>query len=126
MKSYTNGTARSLGSRVTPGQYRLSSRSLIRTLALCLVMVPASTGCQVLTYSSASGESFRRLSLGTFTSISSLEVESGSNGLKRVQLAGYRNDNTQALGIVTEAAVRAALHPEAPSVPNPTPVTPQP
>ena len=36
-------------------------------------------------------------------------VEIGTNGVRRVELRGYRNDATQALATVTEAAVRAAL-----------------
>jgi hypothetical protein len=66
-------------------------------------------GCQVLTYSSPQGERFTRSSLGTKTSIQSLSVDSDTNGVRRVKLEGCQNDSTQALGAVTEAAVRAAL-----------------
>ena len=66
-------------------------------------------GCQVLTYKSPHGERFTRSSLGTKTSIQSLTVDSDTNGVRRVKLEGYQNDSTQALGAVTEAAVRAAL-----------------
>ncbi len=72
-------------------------------LATCLC------GCQSLTYTSPSGERFSRSSLGNATVISALTVESGTNGLRRVELHGYQTDSTQALGTVTEAAVRAAL-----------------
>ena len=65
--------------------------------------------CQVLTYTGPNGERFSRSSFATTTSISSLSVETGTNGVRRVQLRGYQNDPTQALGVVTEAAVRAAL-----------------
>ena len=71
------------------------------TFALC--------GCQVVTYRAASGETFTRSSLGANTTISSLTVESDTNGLRRVELRGYQNDSNQALGTVTEAAVKAAI-----------------
>ena len=35
--------------------------------------------------------------------------EADTNGVRRVDLHGYQNDSSQALGAVTEAAVRAAL-----------------
>ena len=38
-----------------------------------------------------------------------LRVEADTNGLRRVELKGYQNDSTQALGIVTDAAVKAAI-----------------
>src|SRR3954464_4513702 len=66
-------------------------------------------GCQVLTYHSPTGERFSRSSLGANTAIASLTVESGTNGLRRVEMQGYQNDSSQALGSVTEAAVRAAI-----------------
>ena len=67
------------------------------------------TGCQVLTYSSPTGERFTRTSFAASTAISSLSVESATNGIRRVELRGYTNDSSQALGAVTEAAVRAAI-----------------
>ena len=80
------------------------------TLATLITLVAAlACGCQVLTYDGPDGERFWRSSLGANTSISSLSVESGTNGFRRVELRGYRNDSTQALGAVTEAAVRAAI-----------------
>jgi hypothetical protein len=66
-------------------------------------------GCTMLTYTSPSGERFTRGSLGANTSISSLAIEAGTNGVRRVELRGYQNDGSQALGAVTEAAVKAAL-----------------
>jgi hypothetical protein len=63
----------------------------------------------VLTYSSPNGERFSRSSFASKTAIASLTLEAETNGVRRVQLQGYQNDPTQALGIVTEAAVRAAL-----------------
>ena len=66
-------------------------------------------GCQVLTYASPTGERFSRSSLGANTSVSSLAIETGTNGLRRVELHGYQNDSSQALGAVTDAAVRAAI-----------------
>ena len=63
----------------------------------------------MLTYSGPSGERFSRSSLGATTALSSLSVEADTNGVRRVELRGYTNDSAQALGAVTEAAVRAAL-----------------
>jgi hypothetical protein len=74
------------------------------TLPLC--------GCQMLSYTGPNGERFSRRSLGGVSSLSSLVVETGTNGLRRVELHGYTNDANQALsslGSVTEAAVRAAV-----------------
>jgi hypothetical protein len=69
----------------------------------------ACVGCTVLSYTSPQGEHFTRSAFGTSTAFASLTLETGSNGLRRVQLEGYRNDAAQALGAVTEAAVRAAI-----------------
>jgi hypothetical protein len=69
----------------------------------------AATGCTVLTYTSPTGEHFTRGSLGASTSISSLAIEAGTNGVRRVELRGYQNDSSQALSAVTEAAVKAAI-----------------
>jgi len=66
-------------------------------------------GCQVLAYTSPTGERFTRSSLGANTTIASLRVEADTNGVRRVELRGYQNDSTQALGIITEAAVRGAI-----------------
>ena len=66
-------------------------------------------GCQVLAYNGPNGERFSRSSVGANISISSLSIEAGTNGLQHLDLRGYQNDSTQALGVVTEAAVRAAL-----------------
>jgi len=67
------------------------------------------TGCQNLAYVGANGERFNRFAFGSQTTISSLELETATNGLRRIRLQGYQADSTQAMGIVTEAAVRAAL-----------------
>jgi len=77
------------------------------TLLTCLTL--ALCGCQVVTYRGPAGETFTRSSLGANTSISSLTVETDTNGLRRVELRGYQNDNAQAVGTVTEAAVKAAI-----------------
>jgi hypothetical protein len=66
-------------------------------------------GCQVLTYTSPTGERFTRSALGAKLSISRLAVSSDTNGLRKVEMQGYVGDSTQALGIITEAAVRAAI-----------------
>jgi hypothetical protein len=86
----------------------LNSQPKVRLLLLAPALA-LFTGCQVLTYSSPHGEHFTRSSLGTKTSIQSLSVDSDTNGVRSVKLEGYQNDSTQALGAVTEAAVRAAL-----------------
>jgi hypothetical protein len=73
------------------------------------ILLLLSAGCQVLTYSSPTGERFTRSSLGANTSIQSLSLDSATNGLRHLELNGYQNDSTQALGTVTEAAVKAAI-----------------
>jgi hypothetical protein len=69
----------------------------------------AACGCSMVTYTSPSGERFMRSSIGANTSVSSLAVESDTNGVRRVEMHGYQNDASQALSAVTEAAVKAAL-----------------
>jgi hypothetical protein len=81
------------------------SRSFPALLTVSLL----ATGCQVLTYTSPNGERFTRSSLGANTSIQSLALEAGTNGVRRVELRGYQNETSQSLGAVTEAAVRAAV-----------------
>jgi hypothetical protein len=87
----------------------------LRISLLLAALVLGATGCQVLTYTAPSGERFRRAVIGTRTSLAGLTVETGTNGIRRIELRGYQNDATQALGIVTEAAVRAALNGAAPA-----------
>ena len=82
--------------------------AVLLTILLTLVAALGS-GCQVLSYAGPSGERLTRVSFGANTSISALSVETGSNGLQRVELHGYQNDSAQALGAVTEAAVRSAI-----------------
>jgi hypothetical protein len=67
------------------------------------------TGCQVLTYTGPNGEHFSRGAFGADIALSELAVETDTNGLRRVRLQGYQNNSSQILGVVTEAAVRAAL-----------------
>ncbi len=74
---------------------------------VCLSVL--STGCQVLTYATPSGERLTRASFGLNTVISSLSVETSTNGIQHVQLQGYQNDSAQTLRAVTEAAVRSAI-----------------
>ncbi len=66
-------------------------------------------GCTNVSYTSPNGERFSRTSFGATTSIAALTVETSTNGVRRVEMQGYTNDANQALGTVTEAAVRAAL-----------------
>lgn len=76
---------------------------------LAFLTLAFATGCTVLTYSGPNGERFARGSLGANTSISSLAIEAGTNGVRRVELRGYQQDSSQALSAVTEAAVKAAI-----------------
>ncbi len=66
-------------------------------------------GCAVMRYQGPNGERFSRFALGTKTSLSSLAVETRTNGTRAVELRGYNADSAIAIGAVTEAAVRAAL-----------------
>ncbi len=94
----------------TPSGRSARSRCNAPTLfALLTLLTLPLTGCQVLTYSSPNGERFTRSSLASTTAIQSLSVDSTTNGIRRVELRGYQNDSSQALGVVTEAAIRAAL-----------------
>ncbi len=62
----------------------------------CLVLgVLLLCGCQVLTYSSPTGERFSRSSLGANTSLQSLAVEANTN-VRRVELFKGRNPFNQA------------------------------
>ncbi len=85
------------------------SASRFNVLTFLTLLTLAVSGCTLVKYVGPNGERFTRSSLGAATAISSLTVEAGTNGLRRVELRGYQNDTTQALGTVTEAAVRAAL-----------------
>src|SRR5439155_2222359 len=78
-------------------------------LTLLTLLTLAATGCQVLTYTSPTGERFTRSSLGSTTSLNSLSVVTDTSGLRRVELRGYKNDSSQALGVVTAAAVNSAV-----------------
>ena len=96
------------GSRVASGN--LGSRfSNFLAAAGGLAAAGLLCGCQMLSYAGANGERFWRGSLGAKTSIASLSVEAGTNGLRRLEMQGYQNDSSQALATVTEAAVRAAV-----------------
>jgi hypothetical protein len=101
MKSNTLTSLRNLVSN------RPAQRALL--LAGVLAISAVVTGCQVLAYRGPNGERFVRSSLGANTSVSSLTVETGTNGLRRIELQGYQNESTQALSSVTSAAVSAAI-----------------
>jgi len=77
--------------------------------ALIALAAMVCAGCQSTSYTSPNGEKFSRIAFGTKTSIAGLTVESGTNGVRRLTLRGYRNDQVEALGVVTDAAVRAAM-----------------
>lgn len=81
----------------------------IKTATLAVVSGLAMCGCTILTYDGPNGEHFSRRSFGASTALSSLSVECDTNGVRRVALQGYTNETAQALGTVTEAAVKAAL-----------------
>ena len=94
--------------------FRLGPSFVIRhsSFVICLTLLTLPTlftGCTITSYRSPSGERFTRSSLGANTSLHSLAFEANTNGLRRVELHGYQNDSAQALGAVTEAAVRGAL-----------------
>jgi hypothetical protein len=74
-----------------------------------LALAAVTTGCQVLTYSSPNGERFTRSTIGNKTSIAHLSVTSSTNGMHKVDLKGYQDDSTEALGVITDAAIKAAI-----------------
>jgi len=78
-----------------------------------LVFVPLvgalTSGCQVLTYTAPNAERFSRSSFCGPTAVSSLVVEADSNGLRRVELRGYKYDSSQTIAAVAEAAARGAV-----------------
>jgi hypothetical protein len=88
---------------------RLSRISRISWFNSFCALLSVCAGCQVLTYKSATGERFTRSSLGSNLAISSLSVTADTNGMRSVNLQGYQNDSTQALGAVSDAAVKAAI-----------------
>ena len=92
-------------------KYKSPIRILRQSFVFIIYLLTAAAlcGCTVLTYDGPMGEHFARRSFGASTSLSSLSVECDTNGVRRVELHGYTNDTTQALGTVTEAAVKAAL-----------------
>lgn len=67
------------------------------------------SGCNVTRYASPTGEKFSRWAIGARTSVSSLRVETGTNGLRQLDLKGYQNDTAATAAAVTESAVRAAV-----------------
>ena len=91
---------------------RSRSRQLL-TLAWSTVLLAGSgalcTGCTTISYTSPAGERFSRVALGANTTLTALEIETGTNGVRQVRLQGYQQDASEALGSVTEAAVRAAI-----------------
>ena len=85
------------------------SRSHVTHATFVTILTSLLTGCTILSYKSPTGEHFTRTSLGGKTSISHLTVESKTNGVHKVDLRGYKDDTTEALGTITDAAVRAAI-----------------
>jgi hypothetical protein len=76
---------------------------------LLFVAALLTSGCQVVRYVGPNGERFSRLSFGATTAISALTLTGDTNGVRRLELQGYQNDSSRALGAVTEAAIRAAI-----------------
>jgi len=95
--------------KIADSSIPFSKQKLLNLGCAAGVLVMLGTGCSMLSYTGPSGERFARLSLGAKTAIAALNVETGTNGIRRLELQGYQNDSTQALSTVTEAAVRAAL-----------------
>ena len=89
--------------------HQTNMKKLISNVTHVTLVTAFACGCTVLSYTSPNGEHFTRGSLGANTSISSLAIEAGTNGVRRVELRGYQNDSSQALSAVTEAAVKAAI-----------------
>jgi hypothetical protein len=81
----------------------------LKMITICLTTITVAAGCQRLSYTGPNGERLSRTSFASKTSISQLTVEVATNGIRRVEMKGYQNDSTQAIGAVTEAAVRAAV-----------------
>ena len=100
------GSLRRAGSRWFPGKRHLAGGKFLGGL---LALALAACGCSMLTYTGPSGEHFTRCTFGSKTAIAALNVETGTNGIRRIELQGYQNDSTQALGTVTEAVVRAVM-----------------
>ena len=89
--------------------FDLGASFVIRHSSFVIVLALICPACTVTSYTSPSGERFTRSSLGANTSLHSLAFEATTNGLRRVELHGYQEDNAQALGAVTEAAIRTAI-----------------
>ena len=87
----------------------LNRKLLLLVTLTCPAMLLLSSGCALVRYHGPEGESFSRIALGTRTGLSSLLVQTGTNGTRTVELRGYNTDSLSALGAVTEAAVRAAV-----------------
>ena len=77
---------------------------------LCVAAVLFVTaGCSTVRYTSPSGEKFARTSFGGKTAVNFLSVERQTNGAAKIVLKGYGQDQVEALGVVTDAAVSAAI-----------------
>lgn len=88
---------------------RTSPAALVAQAALLALLAATVCGCTMVSWTTPQGDRFTRTSLGANTAITALTLETGTNGLRRVELNGYHNDSAQAMGAVTEAAIRAAL-----------------
>src|SRR5437899_11916857 len=103
----TNGTPNM--KNLTTRLARLRVSVTLHVTRITLVTLTITCGCQVLTYTGPNGERFKRLSVATTTSLTSVTVETGSNGLRRVEVHGYRHDLSQTLATVAESAARGAV-----------------
>lgn len=83
----------------------------MKSIALiCLLL----TGCTHTSYIGVNGERFSRWQLGSLTAVGRLKITPQTNAPPIVELEGYNNDSLQAIGAVTEAAVRGAVKSVAP------------
>jgi hypothetical protein len=57
-----------------------------QALAACILLLLATTGCQVLTYRSATRERFTRSSIGSNLAINSLTVSTDTTGMRSANL----------------------------------------
>jgi hypothetical protein len=95
------------------GARKLTTKNQSLKTAFTLIAIGSlflfAAGCQVLTYTSPTGEHFSRSSIGANVALSSLKVEADTNGVRHVELQGYASDSSQTATAVTEAAVKAAI-----------------
>lgn len=75
------------------------------SLLLCAMVIGCGMTCRKLEYH---GVKYNHFSLGTKSNIGKLDAEFGTNTAS-VTVESYANDQVEGMGVVTEAAVRAAI-----------------